>query len=374
MNTPAPFIPVNAPLLSPNAKKYVDECIRSGWVSSAGSYIGRFENAFASFIGVKHAVSVTNGTAALHLALVALNVGPGDEVIVPDLTIISCALAVLYTGAKPVFVDVEKSTGTMDPALLEKQITKRTKAIMVVHLYGHPARMDEILRIARRHNLTVIEDAAEAHGALYNNRKAGGIGHVGCFSFYANKIVTTGEGGMVVTNSARINTRLRLLKDLAHSPKRRFLHEYIGYNYRMTNMQAALGLAQLEQVEGYIEKKRWMAGQYKKLLSDITDIELPIEKPGIKSVYWMYALTVKRGAKLTRDDVRKQLAKKGVDTRDFFIPLHAQPVLRKLRLGNGGRYPISQDLSKRGLYIPSGLAITMQQITSVSRAMHEIFV
>jgi len=369
-----PIIPVNAPLLSAHAKTYVDDCLRTGWISSAGPYIGRFETEFAKFIGVKHAVTVTNGTAALHLALAALDIGPGDEVIVPDLTIISCADAVVYTGATPVFADVEKTTGTLDPDCVEQRITKRTKAIMVVHLYGHPADMDPIMDIARKHTIAVIEDAAEAHGSRYKNRVVGGIGNIGCFSFYANKIVTSGEGGMVVTSNDRIAKRLRLLKDLAHAPTRRFWHEDIGFNYRMTNMQAALGLAQLEQAQKYIAKKRWMAGLYGRLLADIPALELPAEKPWAKSVYWMYAVSVKRGYTYSRDQVRARLLNFGVDTRDFFIPLHSQPVLRKMGLGKIGAFPVSSDLSRRGFYIPSGLAITEKQIRFVSRAMHEVLI
>ncbi len=372
------MISVNEPLIAKNAKKYVLDCIESGWVSSAGEYIGKFEKNFADFLGVKYATTTTNGTASLHLAICALGIKKGDEVIIPDLTIISCALAVIYTGATPVLVDVEKETGNIDPSKIEEKITKRTKAIMVVHLYGHPVDMDPILSLAKKYKLAVIEDAAEAHGAEYKNRKVGSIGDVGCFSFYGNKIITTGEGGMVVTNNKKLYERAKLLKDLAHSRKRRFFHEEIGFNYRMTNLQAALGLAQLEEVEKYIQKKRRMASLYGKGLSKVSFIELPKEYPWLKSVYpapercgvyWMYALKIKKNSPITKDKVRQNLLKLGVDTRDFFYPLHRQPALRALGLFKDERYPVSQDLSERGFYIPSGLALTAKQIKTVIDAI-----
>jgi perosamine synthetase len=360
------MIPVNQPDLSPKAREYVLDAVTSGWVSSAGPYIKKFEDAYAQWLGVKHAVTVTNGTAALHLALAALGIGPGDEVIIPDLTIISCALAVLYCGATPVLVDVDPVTFTMDPALLEGAITKCTKAIMPVHLYGHPADMDPIMAIAKKHKLWVVEDAAEAHGARYKGRLVGSIGDIGSFSFYANKVITTGEGGMVVTNNAKIDKRLRLLKDLAHSPGKRFYHECIGYNYRMTNVSAALGLAQLESVREYIAKKKWMAKTYATYLAGVPYLTLPPQRPWAENIYWMYAVTLTEDAPITKDALRKKLLRNGVDTRDFFYPLHHQPILRKF---SRGRYPVSVGASKRGLYLPSGLAITKQQIREVSRVL-----
>ena len=359
------MIPVNEPLIAKNAQKYVLNCIKTGWVSSAGEYIGKFEKNFADFLGVKYATTTTNGTAALHLAIAAFGIGKGDEVILPNLTIISCALAVVYTGATPVLVDGVEDSGNIDPTKIEEKITKRTKAIMVVHLYGHPADMDPILSLAKKYKLAVIEDAAEAHGAEYKGKKVGYIGDVGCFSFYANKIVTTGEGGMVVTNNEKLYEKVKLLKDLAHSSKRRFLHEEIGFNYRMTNLQAALGLAQLEEIETYIQKKRWMAKLYTNGLKHIPNIELPGEQSWAKSVYWMYTLKVKKQSPITKDKLRKKLTNLRVDTRDFFYPLHQQPALRRLGLLGKERYPVSTDLSERGFYIPSGLALTEEQISRV---------
>lgn len=365
------MIPVNAPVLSPRATTYVSDCIKSGWISSAGSYISRFENSFAAYIGVGHAITTTSGTAALHLAIASLGIGPGDEVIMPDLTIISCPLSVMYCGATPVFVDVDPVTFTIDPSRIEQKITKRTRAIMVVHLYGHPCDMDPIMALAEKYKLAVIEDAAEAHGARYKGKRVGGIGTVGIFSFYANKIVTSGEGGMVVTNDLRLAKRARLLKDLAHSPRRRFWHEHIGFNYRMTNVSAAIGLAQLESIEVYIKKKKWMAREYTKALRGIPFLVLPPHQPWAESVYWMYALTLTNDAPLSKTEVRNRLIMRGIDTRDFFYPLHIQPILRQFVKKND-HFPISHFASRHGFYVPSGLAITRQEIYAVARALGEI--
>lgn len=374
-NTTSPnhptMIPVNVPMLSPQAATYVADCIRTGWISSAGSYIARFENAYATYLGVRHAVTTSNGTTALHIAIASLGIGKGDEVIMPDLTIISCPLSVLYTGAAPVFVDVDPVTFTIDPKLIEAKITKRTRAIMVVHLYGHPCDMDPIVTIAKKHKLPIIEDAAEAHGATYKGKRVGSIGTVGAFSFYANKIVTTGEGGMVATNATRIANRARLLKDLAHSPKRRFWHEEIGFNYRLTNVSAAIGLAQLESIETYIAKKQWMAREYEAALRGVPYLTLPSQQPWATSVYWMYALTLTRNAPITKNELRKRLKDRGVDTRNFFYPLHTQPILRQYA-GKHDRFPVSDFASHHGLYVPSGLAITQKQIRTVARALRDI--
>lgn len=370
------MIPVNQPVISKSARKYINEALKSGWISSRGPFIERFENEFARFTGTEYAVTTTSGTTALHLALAALGIGPGDEVIIPDLTIISCALTVIYTGATPVLVDVDSETGNIDPQKIEEKITSKTKAIMAVHLYGQPAEMDKILAIAKKHKLLVVEDAAEAHGAEYKLngkwKKAGSMGDIGCFSFYGNKIITTGEGGMVVTNSKRIYQKAKLLKDSAHNPKKRFKHDLIGFNFRMTNLQAALGLAQLEEVEKYIAKKIWMAKEYEKNLKNVSFLELPKQMPGSRSVYWMYAVKVKKGYRLKRDKLRKKLFENGIDTRDFFYPLHKQPVLNKLGLLKGVSYPVSLDLSNRGFYLPSGLAITRAQIQNIARILQKL--
>lgn len=366
------MIPVNEPLLSDEAKANVLDCLNTGWISSAGKYITQFEQSFANYIGTTHAVTTTNGTTALHLALATLGVTEGDEVIIPDLTIISCVLAVLYTGAIPVVVDVNPQTGNMDPAKLEAKITKRTKVIMPVHLFGQPVEMDPILAIAKKYHLKVVEDAAEAHGALYQGKKVGGLGDIGCFSFYANKIVTTGEGGMIVLNDTNLFEKAQLLKNLAHSPKQRFLHEEIGYNFRMTNIQAAMGAGELQHIDEYIRKKRSMAKRYHELLQNIPQLVLPQESAGNVGVYWMYNILLSKNAKISKKQFREKLKDEGVDTRDYFYPIHSQPVCERLRLFKNEHCPVSEDLSDRGLYLPSGLAITDNQIISVADAVRRI--
>lgn len=369
------MIPVNEPLISSKAKKYIKDCLDTGWISSAGRYINDFENSFKNYIGTKYGVTTTSGTTALHLALAAAEVGPGDEVIIPDLTIISCALSVIYQGATPVLIDVEYTTGNIDPKKIEGKITKRTKAIMVVHLYGHPANMEPILKIAKEHKLLVIEDSAESHGAeVFVNgkwKKTGSIGDINCFSFYGNKIITTGEGGIVLTNRQKLFKRASFLKDLAHSAKRRFYHKEIGYNFRMTNIQAALGLAQMGEIEKYLKKKKWMAKLYSEGLREIDILELPREEDYAKSVYWMFAPRTKKGSKISRDKFCEQLRGMGIDTRTYFIPLHKQPVLKRYNF-NSSEFSISRDLSNRGFYLPSGLAITEQQIKKVILSIKQI--
>lgn len=365
-------IPVNEPIVSESAKALVNDALDTGWISSAGKYVETFEREFAEYVGVSHAVSCSNGTAALHLALLALDLQPGDEILIPDHTIISCALAALYVGAKPVFVDVETKTGNIDPKKIEAKITNKTKAIMVVHLYGHPVNLDPIIEIAKKHKLLLIEDAAEAHGAEYKGKKVGSFGDVATYSFYGNKIVTTGEGGMVVSSNTEIIEKVRLLKDLAHKTGRRFYHEVIGYNYRLTNLQAALGVAHLREIDHYINKKREMATLYTSLLSDIPDLILPSEESYAFNVYWMYNIVLKESASITRSQLMDALQEKGIDSRTYFFPLHQQPVIKQKYDYPSAEYSNSILLSKQGFYVPSGLAITQEQITLVSDALHEI--
>jgi perosamine synthetase len=391
------MIPVNEPLLAKNALRYVTECIETGWISSAGRFIRRFEEEYASYLGVKHAVTTTSGTTALHLALASLGLGPGDAVIIPDLTMIAVPYAVLYTGARPILVDVDRETYNLDPAgvreyisgccvlhqaegkLVDKTTGLTVRAIMPVHLYGHPCAMDEILELARLYNLAVIEDAAEAHGALFfpggksdQPIPAGAIGDVGCFSFYGNKIITTGEGGMVVTNDDPLAERARRLKDLAHDPRRRFLHTGLGFNYRMTNLQAAVGLAQLEEIDRFIEIKQKMAKAYGELLAGIKGLTLPREKPWARSVYWMYAVLVEEEFGLSRDELTERLKERGVDTRTFFIPVHRQPLFLDKEEYRGRAFPVSEELSRKGMYLPSGLALTPGQIGTVCGEVRRI--
>ncbi len=362
------MIPVNEPLVGEREKQYVLDCLETGWISSAGHYLTDFEERFSAYCGGAFGVACSNGTTALHLALAALGVGPGDEVILPALTIISCALAAVYTGATPVLVDSDPQTGNMDPAQVAAKITPRTRVIMPVHLYGHPVDMDPILDLAHARGIQVVEDAAEAHGAEYKGRRVGGLGDVSCFSFYANKIVTTGEGGMLVTSDPDLADRARRLRNLAHSPQRRFVHDMIGFNYRLTNVQAAIGLAQLECIEASISKKRWMADTYRALLADIPGLTLPSEQPYARSVYWMYAMLVNERSPLGRDELMSELKRLDVDTRSYFVPIHQQPIFEDV----GSSFPVAEDLSARGLYVPSGMAITEAQMRQVSDALHTL--
>lgn len=364
-------VPVNEPVIPEAAKNYVNDALDTGWISSAGKYIGEFEKAFASYIGVKHAITTTSGTSALHLSLRTLGVGPGDEVIVPDFTMFATILSVVYCGATPVFIDCERETYNLDVEQLPAKITEKTKAIIPVHLFGHPCDMDPILTIASNHNIAVVEDAAEVHGAEYRGRKCGSMGNINAFSFYGNKIITTGEGGMVVTDDDALAERARSLKDLAHVPVRRFLHQEVAYNYRMTNLQAAVGLGQMEHIEDFLRTKDWMAEEYGKRLSGIKGLRLPITKEGVRNVYWMYAVLVEDELGMSRDDLCAKLKEKGVDTRDFFLPSHSQPALEHLHLLETSS-PVTEDIAQRGFYLPSGLALTQGQIEYVCDCVEEI--
>ena len=391
------MIPVNEPLIAKNALAYVSECIKTGWISSGGSYIRQFEEEFARFLRTKHAITTTSGTSSLHLAIASLGIGPGDEVLIPALTMIAVPYAVLYTGATPWLVDSDPDMFNMDPdkirefiqhqctynkkekTLINKTTEKKVRGIIPVHLYGHPCPLKDIMTIAREYDLFVIEDAAEAHGALIYEEKdkqsfcfAGTVGDIGCFSFYANKLITTGEGGMVVTDNDHIAEKARSLKDLAHSPQKRFLHTDVAFNYRMTNLQAAVGVAQLEEIHTFIEIKRKMATSYNSLLEDVEGLTLPVEKTWARNVYWMYTVLVEREFGLSRDDLMKRLREKGVDTRTFFIPVHRQPVFQKLDYLNSLSLPVAEDVSRKGLYLPSGLALTQDQIQEVCRIIKDI--
>ena len=357
-------VPVNEPLLTDAAKRYVTDALETGWISSAGPRITQFEEAFSAYIGVKHSMFVTSGTAALHLSLLSLDIGPGDEVIVPGFTMIASAFSIMYTGAKPVFIDCDPETFNLDVHQLEEKITPKTKAIMPVHIYGHSCDMDPILEIAKRHGIAVVEDAAEVHGALYKGKKCGSMGIVNAFSFYGNKIITTGEGGMVCTNNDAIAARVRSLKDLAHDPAKRFRHLELAYNYRPTNMQAAVGLGQLEEIETFLERKRSMAALYGDGLKNIPGLRLPVTKNYAENVYWMYAVLVEESLGMSRDDLCRKLKELDVDTRDFFYPCHTQPAVQKIFPGNDA-LPVTEDIADRGFYLPSGLAITDAQIAYV---------
>jgi len=365
------FIPVNEPIISQEAKKNVNIAIKTGWISSAGPFIYEFEKKFAHYLGSKYAITTSSGTGALHVALLSSGIGPGDEVIVPAFTMGATWLAVLHTGAKPIFVDCVLDTYNIDVKKIKKAITRKTKAIMPVHIYGQACEMDTIMRLARKYKLLVIEDAAEALGGEYNGKKCGSFGNTAIFSFYSNKIVTSGEGGMIVTNNSKIAKEAKKFKNLYHSDKKRFIHEKLGYNYRMTNLQAAVGLGELKNIIRYIQKKQKMATQYDKGLKNIPGIKTPTTLPGVKNVYWMYAITVdKKKFGLSRDQLRKKLKQKNIDTRNFFYPPENQPILKKY-IGKQ-KFPNADLLSKNGLYLPSGLAITQKQIAYVIKVLQNL--
>jgi perosamine synthetase len=366
------MIPVCVPLLGDKELEYVRDCITTNWISSKGKYVNAFEERFASYCGVSHGVATTSGTTALHLALASLGVGPGDEVIIPSFTMMSTAFAVIYCGARPVLVDAEPDTWNMDTDLIEEKITRRTKVLLPVHIYGHPCDMDPILRLAGSHDLFVVEDAAEAHGAEYRGKKAGGIGDIGCFSFYANKIITCGEGGMVVTKDDTIAEKARSLKDLAFDRERRFLHTDIGFNYRMTNIQAAIGLAQLERIGEMIERRRRHAMAYNHLLGNIPGIQHPVERPWAKNVYWMYSILILDKFGIGRDELMRVLEEKGIESRTFFFPMHEQPVFKGMRIFSADRYPVAEDLGRRGLYLPSSSGLSDDEIRYVCDTIREV--
>lgn len=361
------FIPVAAPMLVGNEKAYVMDCLDSTWISSSGKYIERFESGFADFCGAKHAVSCCNGTVALHLALMALGVRPGDEVIIPTLTFIATANAVTYCGASPVFVDSEPETWNMDPALIEAKITPRTKGIIVVHLYGHPVDMDPILSLARRQGLFVIEDAAEAHGAEYKGRRVGSMGDIATFSFYGNKILSTGEGGLVVTNDDTLARKMRQLKGQGWDPKRRYWFPIIGYNYRMTNIAAAIGVAQLEKAEWHIKRRREVAKWYYERLSGIPALTLPVEKEWARNVYWMFSVALDESISLESDEVMVALAGQGIETRPVFHPMHTLPPYR--RSAKGQRFPVADLLGARGISLPTWAGLKQEDIEFVCNTL-----
>jgi len=366
------MIPVNEPLFDGNEKKYLNQCIDEGWISSEGPFVKEFEEKFSSYLGSRYGIAVCNGTVALETALFAVGITKGDEVIMPTFTIISCAIAALRLGATPVLVDSEPDTWNMDVTQIEGKITKRTKAIMPVHIYGHPVDMGPVMELAEKYDLKVIEDAAEVHGALYNGKKTGSIGDVGSFSFYANKIITTGEGGMVVTDDEEIAERARNYRNLCFKPGRRFYHTKLGENFRMTSLQAAVGVAQLEQIERFIEIKRKNAQKYTERLKAVRGIRTPVEKEWAKNVYWMYAVELSEDLGITAEQMAERLAENGIGTRPFFLGLHEQPVFHDMGLFIGEHYPVAERIARQGLYLPSGHTLTEEQIESVCEAVRTV--
>ena len=360
------FIPVSEPSITRKEIDYVADAMKSGWVSSLGKYINEFEKGFSEFTGTRYALTVSNGTAALHLALAALGIHAGDEVIVPDLTFIATANAVTYTGARPVAVDVETDTWCMDPDCFRKAITKKTRAVIPVHLYGHPVMMDEVMEIAGDHGLSVIEDCAEAHGAKYKNRRVGSIGNVGVFSFYGNKIMTTGEGGMLTTDDEKVYERARYLRDHAMSVEKRYWHTEVGFNYRMTNIQAAMGLAQLERIEELIEKKRRIFGWYRSSLKDVEGVVLNPQMPWAENVYWMICLLLKDGSSSERDSLMAGLRSQGIDSRPFFYPVSSMPMYATCD------NQLAQIVAERGLNLPSSVNLSEKGVKLICAKIQTI--
>jgi len=359
-------IPVAEPDIGKDELKNVTKAVKSGWVSSKGPFIEEFEKKFSSYIGVKYGIATSNGTAALHLALTALKLGRKDEVIVPALTFASVANVVLYTGAKPVFVDSHPEYWCINPSKLEEKITKNTKAIIPVHLYGNPCNINPMMKIAKEYNLYVIEDCAEAHGAEYKDRKVGTFGDIACFSFYGNKIITTGEGGMCLTSDEDLAQKMRVLRDHGMDIKRRYWHEVVGFNYRMTNLQAALGVAQVGKIENFIERKREIAKIYDSFLKDVQGVVLHPEMPWAKNVYWLYSILIDdKSYGISRDELMEKLAENRVETRRFFYPMHLMPPYKRYAVNC--RFPITEKLSSSGINLPSSVKLTEKKIYEVAQ-------
>lgn len=367
------FIPVNEPLLNGNEKKYLCECIDTGWISSEGPFVKEFEDRMSTVAGRRFGIAVSNGTAALEVAVQALGIGEGDEVIMPTFSIISCAMAVTKLGAVPVLLDSDMYTWNMNADEIEAKITPRTKAIMMVHLYGLPVEVDKILALARKYNLKVIEDAAEMHGQTYRGKPCGSFGDISTFSFYPNKHITTGEGGMVVTDDKELAERCRMLRNLCFRRDVRYVHDEISDNYRFTNLQAAVGLAQLERLDEFVERKREMGRYYTEHLQDIGGILLPIPKTDYAdNIYWVYGLVLDKEIQADNRTLQKFLVEEGIGSRTFFWCMHEQPVYQKQGLFMEETYPNAEYLARKGLYIPSGLALTREQMDCVIKAVKKI--
>lgn len=367
------FIPVNEPLLNGNEKKYLCECIDTGWISSEGPFVKEFERKMSASVCRKHGVAVSNGTAALEVAVQALGIGKGDEVIMPAFTIISCAMAVTKVGALPVLVDSDPHTWNMNVDEIEAKITPRTKAIMMVHLYGLPVEVDGVLALAVKYGLKVIEDAAEMHGQDYKEKPCGSFGDISTFSFYPNKHVTTGEGGMVVMDDDGLAERCRMVRNLCFRKDIRYVHDEISGNYRFTNLQAAVGLAQLERLEEFVGRKRRMGKYYTERLRDVEGVKLPVESTGYAdNIYWVYGLVLEDSIPADNREMQMLLAEEGIGTRTFFWCMHEQPVYRKAGLFKGDCYPQAEYLARKGFYIPSGLALTEKQMDRVAVAVRKV--
>jgi perosamine synthetase len=360
------IIPVSEPNISKKEILYVTKAVKSGWVSSIGEYVEKFEKGFAMYCGRKYGLSVSNGTVALHLALLALGIKKDDEVIVPNFAFIAVANAVIYCGAIPVPVDAQGDTWNIDPKKIEAKITSKTKAIMVVHTYGNPCEMDSILEIAKKHNLYIVEDAAEAHGAEYKGKKIGSFGDISCFSFYGNKTITTGEGGMCLTDNKELFEKMAILRDHGMRKEKKYWHEVVGYNYRITNLQAALGCAQLESLDKFVNIKRKNAALYMKLLKDVSWLELPVERLNVKNIYWMFSVLVKDKK---REFVIEKLKEAGIDSRVFFYPICDMPPYQDLDKNN---LEVSKMIAYQGINLPSSTKLSKKDIEFVCKVLKEI--
>jgi perosamine synthetase len=376
------MIPVNEPLLDGNEKRYLAECIDTGWISSEGPFVERLEKEMAAAVGRRHGIAVCNGSAALEAAVAALALEPGDQIVMPAFTIISCAAAIVRCGLLPVLVDSDPVTWNMDPEALKSRLeaeigkgNRRIKAIMPVHIYGVPVDMDPVLELAERYGLKVIEDAAQMHGQSYRGRPCGSFGDLSTFSFYPNKHVTTGEGGMVLTDDDQLAERCRSLRNLCFQNRQRFVHEELGYNFRMSNLQAAVGVAQLERLQEFVARKRRMGRKYLELLADLPGVELmPEQTEYADNIFWVFGLVLKDELPLDAAEAMRRLGTKGIGTRPFFWPMHEQPVFRKMGLFEGERYPVAERLARRGFYLPSGMALGEPEIIEVAEAVKNLLV
>jgi perosamine synthetase len=369
------MIPVSEPSIGEKELEYISDAVKSGWISSEGKYLNAFEANFALYVRRRHGIAVNNGTNALTLALRTLELPAGNEVVIPSFTIISCALACIYNGLIPLFVDSEPGTGNIDAAKIEGKITRKTKAIMPVHIYGHPVDVDAILDIAKKYDLSIIEDFAEAIGSEYKGKRCGGFGDISCVSFYANKTITTGEGGMCLTDDAELASRMRSLRNLGFIPNHRFVHDEPGYNFRMTNIQAAIGLAQLERIEEHVTKKIAIGRRYLKLLRGLEEkglVTLPVEKSWAKNTYWMFGIVLNKKAGMHAAEAMKRLLEKGVQTRPFFYPMHLQPLFARYPWYKKERLAVSEHLHQNGFYLPSGLTLTEDALGRVASYVEEV--
>ncbi len=366
------FIPVNEPYLKGNEKKYLTECVESGWISSEGPFVKKFEESFSYYIGRKYGISVSNGSAALDLAFFVLGISKGDEVIMPAFTIISCANSIIRCGGKPVLVDCDPNTWNMNVNEIEKKITRNTKAILVVHIYGLSVDMDPILELAKKYNLKIIEDAAEAHGLEYKNKKCGSFGDISIFSFYSNKLISMGEGGIILVDDLELAEKCNYFKNLCFKKDQRFVHDDMGWNFRLTNIQAAIGLAQLEQIDYFLKRKREIGNYYNSAFSKIDSINIPIDKTDYsKNVYWIYGLVL-NNSKLTAKNVIDELAKKNIGARPFFYPINKQPVFNKKGLFVNEKYLVSENLYNKGFYIPNSLSLTNEKMDYIIDSIKEV--